>query len=37
MIIKGDDDASENKFAQIGITPAEVLAGRGARPKNKSC
>jgi hypothetical protein len=37
MNIKSVDDASENKFAQIGITQAEVLAGRGARPKNKSC
>jgi hypothetical protein len=36
MNIKGVEDAIENKFAQIGITPAEVLSDRRTRPKNKS-
>jgi hypothetical protein len=36
MNIKGVDDAIDNKFAQIGITPAEVLSERRARPKNRA-
>jgi hypothetical protein len=36
MNIKGVDDAIENKFAQIGITPAEVLSDRRALSKNRS-